>query len=612
MLPAQHRLGDFEIVRLLGKGGMGEVYEAQQLNPPRRVALKVLARWLADDEDSLRRFWREAAVPARLDHPSIVRIISTGKSDDGTAYYTMQLIRGLSLADLIKDAGLQLLDTVSVPTTPYDSAQRQPPLEVYGVANPSSTALVQEYCTDRHRLVARLGIQVARALASAHAHGYLHRDIKPSNVMVDHHGHLYLLDFGLTRARNGDATVTRPGAVLGTPWYMSPEQARGEPTDHRSDLYSLGVTLYQLASGGVGPFTADKKNSEAVLAQVRAGQLVPLAQMAPGVPRSLARVIMRAADPDPWQRYQTAEELATALQAFLDDKPVPTPWRLPPSMGPVGRRILLGTAALALLALVIFGARHWRPAAEVKSDGRKTAKRAFGVELPAGEDCLPYPDILRHRPLDHAIALFSQQHQPLWHCVLCGNNGFQRFPGMLMINTKGPRQTLIALDNDPEGRPFEFSVDLNAALRGPGKERLGVFFGWRGFAKPFFVAEIDENPTKECPQGRLLVSVMQVFQGAGAEKGTKMLTGSAPDSVIPLKAKGWHRVVVRAPSHFRGNVRVDGDVVALFDVTRLEKRDPNLSGNLDSCGALGIWAENADMASFRIASITSFGDDGSN
>ena len=102
MLAAHQRLGDFEIIRLLGKGGMGEVYEAQQGSPPRRVALKVLAPSLAGDEEALRRFWREAAVPAQLDHPGIVRIISCGKTDEGLAYYTMQLIRGVSLAQLMQ------------------------------------------------------------------------------------------------------------------------------------------------------------------------------------------------------------------------------------------------------------------------------------------------------------------------------------------------------------------------------------------------------------------------------------------------------------------------------------------------------------------------------
>src|SRR5215475_14512703 len=98
MLQVHHRLGDFEIIRLLGKGGMGEVYEAEQQNPRRLVALKVLAPWLADDEESLQRFWREAEVPARLDHPGIVKIISTGRTPEGQAYYTMQLVRGASLA----------------------------------------------------------------------------------------------------------------------------------------------------------------------------------------------------------------------------------------------------------------------------------------------------------------------------------------------------------------------------------------------------------------------------------------------------------------------------------------------------------------------------------
>src|SRR5207249_1017684 len=107
---------------------------------------------------------------------------------------------------------------------------------------------------DRYRFVARLGAVAARSLAYAHRQGFLHRDIKPSNIMVDHHGHLHLLDFGLTRSLAPDSEGTQPGTVRGTPWYMSPEQARGEPVDQRSDIYSLGVTLYELATGGLGPF----------------------------------------------------------------------------------------------------------------------------------------------------------------------------------------------------------------------------------------------------------------------------------------------------------------------------------------------------------------------
>src|SRR5262249_49143473 len=127
MLQVHHRLGDFEIIRLLGKGGMGEVYEAQQLNPPRRVALKVLAPWLADNEESLQRFWREAAVPAQLDHPNTVRIIPTGKDPEGRVYYAMHLVRGIPLAALIKRGNESLPPTVPAPTVSAVASVDTPP-----------------------------------------------------------------------------------------------------------------------------------------------------------------------------------------------------------------------------------------------------------------------------------------------------------------------------------------------------------------------------------------------------------------------------------------------------------------------------------------------------
>src|SRR5262249_9106465 len=154
------------------RGGMGEVYEAQQWNPPRRVALKVLAPWLAEDEEILQRFWREAAVPAQLDHPSIVRIISTGKTDEGLAFFTMQLIRGLSLAQLIERATApepltEAQPTVSESVPPQDTPSPGRPTKPPGplpVDDPAPPVL-RKYLQDRYAVVARLGAQAARALA---------------------------------------------------------------------------------------------------------------------------------------------------------------------------------------------------------------------------------------------------------------------------------------------------------------------------------------------------------------------------------------------------------------------------------------------------------------
>src|SRR6516162_9254384 len=324
MLKQCQRLGDFEIIRLLGRGGMGEVYEARQSHPDRLVALKVLNAKLADDEKALERFWREAAVPANLDHHGIVRIISTGKTPDGIAYYTMHLVRGISLAELIEQSKTapmpatvsQLARGTETPTQdmPIDNGagpRRSPSPPV----QPGPT--LQQYQNDRFGTVARIGAQAARALAYAHEQGFLHRDIKPSNLMVDQHNQVHLVDFGLTRGLGPDGNGTQWGFVPGTAWYMSPEQAEGKTPEPYSDIYSLGVTLYVLATQGVGPFTADRRNTQAVLAQVCAGEVLPLRVLAPDIPKALERIILRAMDHRPENRYANAAALADDLERFV-------------------------------------------------------------------------------------------------------------------------------------------------------------------------------------------------------------------------------------------------------------------------------------------------------
>ena len=206
-------LGQYEIVEPLGKGGMATVYKAYQASLQRHVAVKVLSPTLAEDPDLVHRFLREAKSAAALHHPSIVVIHDVG-SEANTHYTVAEFLEGVTLAQLLdaESAGLSL---------------------------------------DRILHIVR---QVSDALDYAHARGYVHRDIKPSNIMVDpaRNDHATLMDFGLVQV-TGQSRITRTGFIMGTPDYMSPEQAKGDPVDRRTDIYSLGVTTYHMLAGNV-PF----------------------------------------------------------------------------------------------------------------------------------------------------------------------------------------------------------------------------------------------------------------------------------------------------------------------------------------------------------------------
>jgi serine/threonine protein kinase len=205
-------LGEFRILRELGRGGMGVVYEAEQTSLRRHVALKVLRFGVVADAEAMQRFHREAETVARLHHTNIVPIFAIGCERD-VHYYAMQLIAGRSLADVLDES-----QRTGKPLGPHD--------------------------------VARWGLQAAEALAHAHQRGVIHRDIKPSNLLLDDEGVVWLTDFGLAK-RADEVTLTVSGTLMGTPRYMSPEQAESlqRTIDHRTDVYSLGASLYELATG---------------------------------------------------------------------------------------------------------------------------------------------------------------------------------------------------------------------------------------------------------------------------------------------------------------------------------------------------------------------------
>src|SRR5688572_16178302 len=297
-------LGDYRVVREIGRGGMGIVYEAEQLTLKRPVALKVLPRVLGIESAGLKRFQREARIAATLRHTNIVPIHDFGL-DQGVAYYSMDLIEGPSLDRVIADlrrggpipASRRHLEVIGGPLEddfkPF-SGSREPPARTLALAFA--------------RKAAWLASGVAEGLHVAHQRGIIHRDIKPANLMLSSQGQLVITDFGVARMDDpGSRTTT--GRSLGTPHYMSPEQtARMRvPMDHRTDIYSLGVTLFELLTLSL-PFTAERP--EEVLERIVNSDPPPMGRLNPHLPRDLEAIVLRAMEKNATRRYQTALELS--------------------------------------------------------------------------------------------------------------------------------------------------------------------------------------------------------------------------------------------------------------------------------------------------------------
>jgi serine/threonine protein kinase len=312
------RLGEYRIIREIGRGGMGVVFEAEQLPLGRRVALKVLPSTASLDPRQLQRFQVEAQAAALLHHEHIVPVYGVG-CDRGVHYYAMQFIDGRSLADVIRDlrraakqdgraeAETKLLqsDRANVPDLP--SAPRT------SGSSPSN----REYC----RAGARLGLQAALALEHAHDVGVIHRDIKPSNLLVDGRDHVWVADFGLARLPQGEHDLTRTGDLVGTVRYMSPEQIRGErdEVDARTDIYGLGVTLYELLTTHPA---FDGRDRQELLRRILHDEPTTPRRINPSIPRDLETIVLKAMEKEPSARYGSARALAEDFQRFLEDQPV--------------------------------------------------------------------------------------------------------------------------------------------------------------------------------------------------------------------------------------------------------------------------------------------------
>jgi WD40 repeat protein/serine/threonine protein kinase len=333
--PAAEALGDFRIVREIGRGGMGVVYEAEQLSLSRRVALKVLPFAAVLDPRQLQRFKNEALAAAQLDHPHIVDVYGVG-CERGVHYYAMRYIEGETLADVIRQ--LQQAEAnrgagSSEKGTPPDPEATQiydrPTRRLAGPADhslwetPAAGGISTERSTRSNayfRSAAEIGRQVAAALDHAHQQGIVHRDIKPSNLMLDAQGKAWVTDFGLAHIE-ASASLTMTGDILGTLRYMSPEQAMAKRIviDHRTDVYSLGVTLYELLT--LKPAFAGEDRRE-LLRQIAFDDPAAPRKLNRSVPAELETVVLKAMAKNPNERYATAQDLADDLGRFLRDEPI--------------------------------------------------------------------------------------------------------------------------------------------------------------------------------------------------------------------------------------------------------------------------------------------------
>lgn len=357
--PGLSQLGDYRIIRTIGRGGMGTVYEAVQESLGRHVAIKVLPAQAVADRIQVERFQREAQVAAALHHAHIVPVFGVGEAD-GIHFFAMQFIRGQSLDHVLNEIREQAGSAAHY-RLDGSGSQSSPDNQ------PESDA-ADDHDAERHfiRRVAEIGAQAAAALAYSHGQGVVHRDIKPANLMLDAKGNIWIADFGLAKAhdlsgqpeRTSDLPdLTRTGDLLGTLRYMPPERFNGI-SDASGDIYSLGLTLYELLTRVPAFQDSDRVT---LIRQVTSTTPLPPCRHNARIPRDLETIVLTAIDPNPASRYLCATDLMLDLQLFLAGRPIvarPTPWFVRARLWAIRNKVvssLLTLVCTLLIALTATG-----------------------------------------------------------------------------------------------------------------------------------------------------------------------------------------------------------------------------------------------------------------
>ncbi|MEA2361509.1 MAG: eukaryotic-like serine/threonine-protein kinase [Thermoleophilaceae bacterium] len=478
------------IVRRIGSGGMADVYCAEDTHLGRQVALKVLHRRFAQDQEFVERFRREASAAAGLQHPNVVGVFDRGRHD-GTYYIAMEHLPGRTLKEIVI----------------------------------SDAPLGQERVVD-------LGVQILRAAGFAHRHGVIHRDFKPHNVIVDDHDGVKVTDFGIARA--GASEMTETGSIMGTAQYLSPEQAQGHAVTAASDLYSIGVMLYEMLAGRL-PFEGDSAVSVAL--KHLSESPTPISHLRPDVSPGLESVVMAALAKDPAHRWQSADDFAEALQAagaqleqgaeapqdtaaFLpvpagagglpaEPPTLPPPGELPPERGRRWPWFTIGVLTVALAGFLIYLAVAGLTAADTRE-----VPRVVGKQLLQARDTLE-------------------------------RNGFQVEESR--VRSQAPFDQVIDQDPNPREQADEGSTVTLEVSGGPGTVRVPTVRGLpqavaiEALDKRDLKATVDRRPSESIEKGIAIRTVPAAGEVVDRGERIQLFVSSGPEQVEVPDVTGLSR-----------------------------------------------------------------------